>query len=269
MNNLRTILITGATSGIGHETAGLLKAKGHLVLGTSRKAGFPGELKRNIVNLIPLDLNQPQSVDRLFDYIKLQETYLDVVFCNAGIGFAGAVESTPLSSGRQVMETNFWGNLNVIQQAMNIFRLQNHGHLIVTSSLAGIFSLPFQGYYSAGKFALEAMLESLYMEINNPKISISILQPGDLKTNFTNARMVIRPISSIMKTRFETALGKMVKDEQEGTHAKDVARKVASIILKKRPKLRYTIGRGSLMATLLYKLLPDWAFFQILKKHYE
>jgi len=226
----KTIFITGASSGVGKSCAEYLLRERHIIFGTSRNADFPRRYSADEINMVPLDLEDSESIERALEFVIESCRRLDVVVNNAGSGFASPVEDAPLEKAKRLMNVNFWGGIEVIQKTIPIFRRQSHGLIINISSLAGRFSLPFHGFYAATKFALEAISESLQMELRKTKIRVVLIEPGDLSTNFTNSRGKIVNEKSYMKAPFLKALEIAERDERNGTNPVEVAKLVAKII---------------------------------------
>ena len=190
----RIVLVTGASSGFGRAIAAHLAARGYLVYGTSRSAVMPEEAtapaERSLVPImIPMDVCVDASVDAAVTHILRRHGRIDVLVNNAGFGIAGAVEDTSADELRRQFDTNVFGVLRVCRAVLPHMRRQGGGRIINVGSLAGLIALPFQGAYSASKFALEALSESLRMETKPYGISVSVIEPGDFRTSFTASRV--------------------------------------------------------------------------------
>src|SRR5262249_36323393 len=150
------VLVTGASSGLGRAAAGELDRRGHRVYGGSRSPA-PGSGPTVRMEAVRLDVDDDASVEAAFREIVDREGRLDAVVNAAGFGIAGAIEDTRVEEARAQFETNVFGVLRVCRAALPVFRRQGAGTIVNVSSIAGRVSLPFQGFYSASKFALEGL----------------------------------------------------------------------------------------------------------------
>ena len=135
-----------------------------------------------------MDVDSDASVASGFEPLLGQHGRLDAVVACAGWGLAGAAEQTPITDARDQMETNFWGAVRVVQQALPVMRRQQRGRIILISSIGGIIGIPFQSFYSASKFALEGYGESLAYEVAPFGIQVTLVEPGNVRTDFTEQR---------------------------------------------------------------------------------
>lgn len=264
----KVVFITGISSGFGKATAGLLAEKGFRVYGTSRK-----DIEHDSrINVIQMDVLDPQSVQKAIDLVQQKEGHIDVLINNAGMGISGAIEEASLEEARLQMDTNFFGQFYTIQAVLPSMRKQKSGTIINISSVGGIMGLPFQGFYSASKFAVEGLSEALRMELKPYNINVVLVNPGDFHTNFTANRKIIaraKPASPYYK-QFSMTLGMIEKDETNGLNPLVLAKKIHSIILKKRPSPRYVVASAEQkLAVVLKYILPDAWFFKLLEDHYK
>ncbi len=152
MSNPKTILITGASSGVGQATARLLAQQGHRVFGTSRHPSDRGEASPNIT-LIALDVRFDESVTAGINTVLGQAGHIDVLINNAGYELAGALEEATLDEAKAQFETNFFGVIRMVNAILPMMRQQRRGQIINISSLTGFVAVPFLGIYSASKLA--------------------------------------------------------------------------------------------------------------------
>lgn len=232
----QTILITGASSGIGLEIAEYLSKKNYTVIGTSRK-----KIKPKTFPIYKLDICDDISVQNCISEVISEYGRIDVLINNAGIGLAGAIEDTTVEEAKMQFETNFFGTFRLIKEVLPIMRSQNKGLIINMSSIAGLIGIPYQGFYSASKFALEGLTESLRLEVLNYDISITNINPGDYNTSFTNNKKEISNISStVHKTQYQKTKEKITNDELNGGNPIEIAYLVEKIIqIKGKPEVRY------------------------------
>jgi NAD(P)-dependent dehydrogenase (short-subunit alcohol dehydrogenase family) len=187
------VLITGASSGIGKACAEYLFMRRCRVYGTSRRTPHvePRSTPPEAVPLfqtIPLDITSDESVEKAVSLVLESEGRIDAVVNNAGFGLAGAVESTSIAEAREQFETNFFGTMRVCRAVLPAMRRQGHGHILNVSSVAGQIGIPFQGIYSATKFAVEGLTEALRLEVAPFGIRVVLIEPGDFHTGFTANR---------------------------------------------------------------------------------
>jgi NAD(P)-dependent dehydrogenase (short-subunit alcohol dehydrogenase family) len=234
----KVILVTGASSGLGHAIATALNAKNHRVFGTVRSTRAD---ETNSFTCLRLDVTQDESVAACVAEILRVAGRIDAVVNNAGFGIAGAIEDTTPAEALSQFETNFFGTHRVCRAVLPHLRAQRAGTIINMSSLAGRIPLPFQGFYSATKFAIEAYTEALRMEVRPFGISVSMIEPGDFATSFTSNRRMTKE-SNPGSPYYESAvraIATMARDEQANRDLSPVIEAVESILESRRPALRY------------------------------
>ncbi|MEH6581476.1 MAG: SDR family oxidoreductase [Halioglobus sp.] len=264
----KVVLITGASSGIGQVCAELLSQKGHKVYGTSRKPN----VEVRSYEMIEMDVNDEDAIAAGISHIVDKEGRLDVVVNNAGMGVAGALEDTSVEELKFQFETNFFGAFRVCQAALPTMRAQGFGYLINISSLAGQIGIPFQGAYSASKFALEGLTEVLRMEVKPFGIRTVLVQPGDFNTGFTDNRIKTQQsqINTLYRDSFNKALQVMEEDEINGAKPDSIATLVEHIINNPSPLPRYGVGpRLQRFAVQLRKFVPARLFEFVIMKTYK
>src|ERR1700753_243700 len=237
----KVILVTGASSGIGLACANALQAKGHTVYGSSRDIK---RLKSVYFNTIKLDVTDDASVNAAVDKIIKAEGKIDVLINNAGNGITGPLYAMPVEAAKKQFEVNFFGVVRVSSAVLPGMIEKKQGLVINISSLAGLFGLPYQGLYSASKFAIEGYSESLRMELQNTGVKVTVLNPGDFKTDFTGNRekLPFTLNNDKLKAEFEAAVAAMEKDESIGASPDKLAQKIVSIVGKSSPAHSYLVG---------------------------
>ncbi len=268
--NRKVIFITGASSGIGKTCAEHLANKGYPVYGTSRKINSPTTISDSLT-MIPMDVNSTDSVRDGIRYLLTKEKRLDVVVNNAGFGIAGAIEDTTVEEAKAQFETNFFGVLRVLRETLPIMRKQAGGLIVNISSIAGLIGLPYQGLYSATKFAIEGLSEALRMELKRFKINVVLIEPGDFQTQFTANRQktIDSQKNQAYQEDFAKALAVIENDEQNGAQPQEIASLLEKIIKDPAPRFRYTVGPFSeKLAVLLKRIMPS-QLESILMKHYQ
>jgi short-subunit dehydrogenase len=265
----RVALITGASSGIGKACAEMLVNMGIKVYGTSRKAQFPPDADSN-PTILQMDVNENKSISRAVSYILEKEGKIDILINNAGFGVAGPVEETPLEAAKEQFETNFFGVFRLILAVLPHMRERREGLIVNISSIGGIIPLPFQPFYSASKFAVEGLTEALRMELIPFNVKVVLIEPGDLKTDFTNRRVKFIKENSEYMPYFERTIKVVEHDERHGGSPEEVARVLKKIINSKNPKPRYTAGPSyEKAAVFLRRILPGRIFTWALAKYYR
>jgi short-subunit dehydrogenase len=246
---MRTVLITGATSGIGLSIANLLHDNGFKVYGTSRKPGnnqksFPFEI-------LELDITSDISIQKCIDTLLTKTKTIDALINNAGIGICGSAEETSMEQAYKQVETNFWGAVKMTRVVLPVMRGQKGGNIITIGSLAGLIPVPFQSYYAASKHALEGFFKTLRIEIKSFDIKISIVEPGFFKTNLHNTFEYASPsIADYDKIR-DNALRVFTMSIEHGETPDRIAGVILKILNSKNPRFSYRMGENTKLAPLL------------------
>jgi len=251
---MKTIFITGASSGLGKATAKLFQAKGWKVIATMRTPEKDTELNQlDNVTLLPLDITNSSQVQQTVD-AALALSDINVVFNNAGYGLIGPVESHSEDQIRAQFDTNFFGTLSVIRAFIPYFRERNKGLFINTTSLCGLVSNPQSAIYNASKWALQGLAESLSYDLAQFNIGIKNVAPGGIKTEFTKAMQVTEDKA------YEATLAKMMEGFQDGTlmeftEAEQIAEVVYTAATDHKDQLTYPAGNDAVR--LYAKRLAD------------
>lgn len=244
------VLITGASSGLGKACAEYLASKeGFIVYGTSRKPvtchrACPERSEGSPVTMLTMDVTQPVSVQAAVQQVLDQHGRIDVLVNNAGIGIGGAIELATEEEIQLQMKTNFMGTVNVCNAVIPHMRTAGGGKIINFSSIGGVLGIPFQGFYSASKFAVEGYSESLSLELHPFNIKVVLIEPGDFATGFTANRIVSENTKSNehYKDTFTKCLAIIEKEENGGQKPVKLAKVMYKIIKAKHPKFRYKVG---------------------------
>ncbi len=189
-----------------------------------------------------MDVDDDGSVFEGVNQVWQNEGRLDVVVNCAGFGVAGPIEDTPIAMAQAQFNTNVFGVMRVCQRALPLMRRQGAGRIVNVTSIAGELSLPFQGIYSATKFAVEGFSEALHAEVRPFGIHVVLVQPGDFRTGFTDARRTVRVVGSPYAGRSSHALTIAERDERAGADPQQLARAIARILATRHPKLRHVVG---------------------------
>ncbi|MGO9008424.1 MAG: SDR family oxidoreductase [Beijerinckiaceae bacterium] len=267
----RVALVTGASSGLGKAIAAELHAAGYRVYGTSRKAAGKDKPHGDF-ELISMDVEQDASVEAAIGTIVDREGGLDVVVSNAGMGIAGSLEDTSSDEALAQFQTNFFGTHRVCRVALPHLRARERAHIVVIGSIAGVVAVPFQGMYTATKFALEGYCEALRMELRRSGVRVAIVEPGDFATGFTAARQktIASGTSPAYRSSFEAALNVMETDEKAGADPVLVGKLVRRLVETDRPALRHKVGQFLQTAVAGAKpFLPAALFEWLIADHYK
>jgi NAD(P)-dependent dehydrogenase (short-subunit alcohol dehydrogenase family) len=259
------VLITGASAGIGRACADRLHRAGWTVVGASRRASGGGASAD--WQPLRMDVDDDADVARGVDAVLQEHGRLDAVVASAGWGLAGPVETTPMAQAKRQLETNFWGVVRVVQCALPAMRRQGSGRLVLISSIGGLIALPFQAFYSASKFALEGYAEALAYEVAPFGVGVTLVEPGNIKTEFTAARRKVAggpegvdPYAAAA----DKAITLMERDEANGAPPDDVAIVVERVLSARRAdraRRRVSVGKvGERVGIPAKRLLPHRVF---------
>jgi len=260
-----SILITGASSGIGLAAAELFARNGFTVYAASRHCDESAQ--GPIIN-IKMDVCDEASVLRARDIIEARGGVGILLHC-AGMGIAGAAEDTPEEAVRAQFEVNYFGVLRVNRIFLPMLRGRGGGLVLLMSSVAGQVPLPYQSHYSATKYALDTYAESLRMEGAQFGLRTALIEPGDTKTGFTGARRMAVPEGSPYAANCEAAVARMAKDEQNGAAPETAARAALKLAQKKNPPVRVTVGVAYKLVIFLRRVLPARLFESVLSSMYR
>jgi NAD(P)-dependent dehydrogenase (short-subunit alcohol dehydrogenase family) len=211
-----------------------------------------------------MDVDLDASVASGVEAVLSDRGRLDAVVACAGWGLAGAAEQTPLADAKDQMETNFWGTVRVVHQALPAMRRQGRGRIILMSSIGGIIGIPFQSFYSASKFALEGYGEALSWEVAPFGIHVTLVEPGNVRTEFTQSRREVRVPGDDDAYRKATAkaVGTMAADEADGVPPDDVAAVVQRVLGARRPPRRVSVGSLDERIGIMGKRLMPYRLFE-------
>jgi NAD(P)-dependent dehydrogenase (short-subunit alcohol dehydrogenase family) len=259
----RVVLVTGASAGIGQACAQRLHDSGWTVFGASRRGTADGAWAPLV-----MDVDRDDSVREGVQEVLEKTGRLDAVVAGAGWGLAGAVEHTQIEDAHHQLETNFWGAVRVVASALPAMRRQGAGRVVLISSIGGIVALPFQAFYTASKFAMEGYGEALAYEVAPFGIDVTLVEPGNVRTDFTASRRdVVPPAGDDPYGDAATrAVAKMVADEGNGVAADAVAVVVERVLTARRPPRRASVGKmGERVGIMAKRLMPYRAFEQAAK----
>ncbi len=243
------VIITGANSGIGRATADALLKKNCIVYDFSRR-----DLAAEGVKHIKVDVTAENNVISAVKEVYAKEGRIDIVINCAGFGISGAVEFTALEDAKAQFDVNFFGMVNVNKAVIPYMRENGGGRIVNVSSVAAVAHIPFQTYYSASKAAVESYTCALANELKPFNISVAAIQPGDICTEFTQARKKTFMGDDIYNGRISKSVAE--RDEQKGMKPEAAGNYIAKIALKQKVKPIYAIGASYKFVCLLCKLFP-------------
>ncbi len=257
----KCIVITGASSGIGKACAEYL-SDDNVVYGISRTKA-PNVLYKQIC----CDVTNYQELEKAINSIYDLEGRIDVLINNAGMGISGSFEYMDNKKIKKQLDVNILGVINTSKICIPYLK-ESAGKIINIASLAAIFPIPYQSYYSLTKAAIMNLSCSMANELKPFKVSVGFLLLGDIQTNFTYNRIKNNDESIDYEARVNKSLEKMEKDEQNGQKPEKIAKYISKLIDKKRIPLKRTIGIKNKILVLLYKLLPLRLVNYIISKMY-
>jgi short-subunit dehydrogenase len=260
----KVILITGVSSGFGKESARMLAEAGHKVYGTVRKE--PAQAEK--YNILKMDLTDLLSIKTSVKTVVEKEGRIDVLINNAGMHTGGPIETLPIEYIKLQMDTNFIGTVNITKEVLPVMRSNGGGVVINLSSIGGLLGLPYQGIYSAAKFAIEGFSEALRIEVRKFNIKVVLINPSDFRTNSSaNRRNFLAPtgIDDPYNKQYEKTLAGIEKDETNGLEPVVLARKLLKIVENKNPRQRYIVATFlPKLAIALKHFLPGKLFGRLL-----
>jgi NAD(P)-dependent dehydrogenase (short-subunit alcohol dehydrogenase family) len=266
----KVALVTGASSGIGFETAVDLKSAGFIVYGAARRIDKLKELEGKGIKIIQLDVTDEESMVTCVETIVKKEGRLDVLVNNAGYGSYGAIEDVPMEEARRQVEVNIFGLARMSQLVLPHMRKNSFGRIINISSMGGKIYTPFGGWYHATKFAVEALSDCMRLETAQFGVDVVIVEPGGIKTEWGNIAA-----DNLLKTSKGSPYGKAVKESADkmiktysGNQLSDpkiISKAIVIAATVKNPKTRYLVGFGAKPAIFIRKILSDRMFDKFVK----
>jgi len=271
MAEVETVLLTGASSGIGATTAALLARRGLRVYGTSRRppeGGRPDRPDARGIRWLALDVRDDASVSAALDSFHAHETHLDGLVCNAGVGIFGSVEETTIEAAQRQFETNYFGVLRMLRAALPGMRKRGFGRVVLIGSLSGRAPIPFQSHYSSTKAAVDALAGALRNEVSAHGIEVTLVEPGDVNTPFNDATDWSVVESSAYAERIETCAHTIRELLPKAASPDVVAHAVLGALRARRPRHRHAVGDDSIGAPFGKRALPDRVFLDIIRRHF-
>jgi NAD(P)-dependent dehydrogenase (short-subunit alcohol dehydrogenase family) len=271
----KSILITGCSSGIGLHVALGLKQRGYQVIASARNNDDVVQLRQMGLTAVQLDLNDSDSIARAVDEtLAFTNGRLDALFNNGAYGQPGAVEDLRREVLRAQFETNLFGTLELTNHIIPVMRRQGHGRIIQNSSVLGLIVLPYRGAYNASKFALEALTDTLRLELQGSGIHVSLIEPGPIVSRFRkNAYQAyldnINASQSAHRQTYEALQRRLTKEGPQAPFTlspQAVLNKLIHALESPRPRLRYYVTFPTYLFATLKRLLPQRALYWVLQR---
>ena len=259
---MKVILITGASSGIGFDTARTLARQGHRVYAAARRVDRMEPLKADGVVPVRMDVTDETSLQEGVRTVLAAEGRIDVLVNNAGFGYFGAIENVSLEEARRQLEVNVFGLARLCQLVLPGMRAQGSGRIVNISSVAGKSVLYFGGWYHVSKYSVEALSDALRMEVKPFGVDVVLIEPGGIKTDW-----------GLIAAGHLAASSAGTPYEAEGLRESETLRKayssrllsapsvvtraISRAVNSRRPRTRYRIGFGAGLMVFAHALLPD------------
>lgn len=257
-----TIIITGTSSGIGFALAEYFGKRGNIVFGFSRKI-----VESKHFTSISVDITDNFQIENAISEILKTKNRIDVLINNAGMGMVGSVEDSEKEEILKLFNLNLVGSVQMMSAVLPKMREQNFGKIINISSIGSEMGLPFRGFYSASKSALDKVTEAIRYEVYPWKIEVCSLHLGDIKTNIAENRVKTK-VSEPYKNVFEKVYSLMNNHVDKGTEPMEVAAYIEKLIEKKSWKAHYYFGKfGQKIGVPLKWILPQNFYENLMKKY--
>ncbi len=262
------ILISGASSGIGRATAVHLARTGHTVwAGVRNEKSFNEIQKANVRGLNPvyLDVTNEQSIQDCLRQIKKTSGLIHGLVNNAGIGIAGPLEAVPIEEWRRQFEINVFGQIRVTQVCLPLLR-ESKGRIVNISSISGLIAPPLLGPYSASKFALEAVSDSLRRELREFGVHVAVVEPGPIKTPIWRRSLAMYEemskkcppeILAVYARSIEKFKVRAQQAERDASPVSVVVKAIEHALTSRTPRNRYPVGKGIKFLSYMVKALPE------------
>ena len=265
----KTALVTGASSGIGEETARTLHKLGYTVYAAARRTDRLEKLTPIGIHALAMDVTDDESMTSGIEKIIAKTGGIDVLVNNAGYGSFGAIEDVPIDEARRQFEVNVFGLARLTQLVLPHMRAQRSGTIINISSMGGRLTTPLGGWYHATKYAVEALSDALRMETAPFGIDVVVIEPGGIRTEWSGIAA-----DHLEETAEGSAYASQIKAvansmRSESTNKRQsppsvIADTVEKIVTARKPRTRYVVGFAAKPLVTLRRILPDRAFDRVI-----
>lgn len=267
----RIALVTGASSGIGEATAKALAADGFTVYAGARRVERMQALAEHGIVPIALDVTEEESMTSVVKQIRTEAGPIDVLVNNAGYGSYGSVEDVSMDEARRQIEVNLFGLARLTQLVLPDMRTAGDGYIVNISSVGGTFGEPLGAWYHASKYAVEGFTDSLALEVAPFGVKAVTVQPGAIITEW--AGIAEQQVTEMSGTgAYAEQVASRVKKisveryQRIGSKPAVVADRIVKIVHTSRPRLRYAVGGGAPVLVRARKVLPERAFYGMVKR---
>lgn len=258
----KTIIITGTSSGIGFTLAEYFGKKGHQVYGLSRKT-----VQSDYFTSIPTDITEVEQIKNAIATILQSEKKIDILINNAGMGMVGPVEDSTKEDIFKLFNLNLTGAVQMMSGVLPSMRAQKAGQIINISSIGSEMGLPFRGFYSASKSALDKVTEAIRYEVSEWNIQVCSLHLGDIKTKIAENRVKTK-VSAPYEKIFAKIHDLMNSHVDDGTESLDVSIYIEKLISKPKWKAHYYFGKfGQKIGVPLKWILPQNVYENLMRKY--
>jgi len=251
-SNSKVVLITGCSSGIGFETAVEFARNGFKTYASMRDLNKKSELENITYNeklpleILQIDVTKQESINSAINIIKNQDDRVDVLINNAGYGMVGSIENLSIEEIKNQYETVVFGSIRMIKSIMPFMKKQNSGKIINISSVSGQMGFALSSAYVSSKFALEGLTDSLRQELSLYGISLSLIEPGIVKSQFhKNMKIVESSQNQQFKKMTIRLLKQLAVFYESGLEPNVVAKKILEVTNSQILKPRYVIGKDA------------------------
>lgn len=260
----RIAVVTGASRGIGWAVARKLCLEGYRVYGLCRSTPE----KTGGIRFLSCDISVKENVDRVIKKILEREGQIHVLVNNAGMGISGAVEFSSQAEIRKQIAVNLEGSIWCTQAVLPSMRQAGEGKILFVSSLAAVFPLPFQSFYSVSKAGLNAFSDALGIELAPYGVQTCTLMLNDVKTEFTDYREKTLEGDAVYQGRISHSVEKMEASERKGMRPERVALEAARLLRRKRMPSHAVAGLSNQALALLNRVLPQDVVLKLLAALY-
>lgn len=260
---VKTVLVTGASSGIGKATAIYLAQNGYNVYGAARRMEKMQALKEYGIKPVALDVTKDESIVACVGKILNEAGSIDIVINSAGLGSYGALEDVPIAEAKNQLDINLFGIARLIQLVLPQMRKNRYGKIVNISSIGGKVGLPMGVWYHASKFALEGLSDSLRNEVKQFGIDVIVIEPGGTKSEMIQigAGDLMRVSGNTVYRQLANSVQKMYTDmEKNAAEPIVIAKLIKKGIEAKQPKTRYIGGAMAKPMLFFRKILSDKMF---------
>ncbi|MGF4042548.1 oxidoreductase [Paenarthrobacter nitroguajacolicus] len=272
----RIAFVTGASTGIGFETAVALRSAGFTVFAGARRVDKMEPLKQHGITVLSLDVTSEESMASAVGLVEAAHGRIDLLVNNAGYGSYGSLEEVPLAEGRRQFEVNVMGLARMTQLVIPGMRRSRSGRIINVASIGGKIHEPLGAWYHGTKFAVEGMSDSLRLELGPHGIDVVIIEPSGTDSEWgtiAGEGLLAASGGGPYSEQAHVVAAALASTSGTGhvlsTPARVVAKTIVRAATAKRPRTRYPVGRGAWSVLALRRVLPDRAFDAVFWNFYR